>query len=340
MIKAVRIKVIFVAIFASILLVTNCLAGDLLDSVRSNSTLVNDLKDVYRAYKINHAITVQQELINLFLSDQSRKELGERLAEYIKECEKLKEIPFTNDTLNYYVQNYLELTIMSYQVARDKGFGSATYKKDFANYKAEKKKYINYLAETYSTGRFVGLSEEKYWKVIDKKNYINSGEYKTYENTNKSDLKKSLALLEDISKRTNDFQEQAIYQIEIADQYVRHAKELIDISNSIPINKYKSIIDQKKYCLYLFEAWLKWRTVYQQNNGLSKFSEIPNDEYDKEREKVALVILYQVTKNDKDEMAINEFLLMATHDIVRRFGDYQYGNQNTVEYHEIFDDKN
>jgi hypothetical protein len=28
---------------------------------------------------------------------------------------------------------------------------------------------------------------------------------------------------------------------------------------------------------------------------------------------------------------------MATHDNVKRFGDYQYGNQNTVEYHEIFD---
>lgn len=38
-------------------------------------------------------------------------------------------------------------------------------------------------------------------------------------------------------------------------------------------------------------------------------------------------------------MAINEFLLIATHDIVRRFGNYPYGNQNTVEFHELFDEK-
>ena len=35
----------------------------------------------------------------------------------------------------------------------------------------------------------------------------------------------------------------------------------------------------------------------------------------------------------------SETLLLTTHDIIRRYGDYPYGNQNTVEYHELFDDE-
>lgn len=110
-------------------------------------------------------------------------------------------------------------------------------------------------------------------------------------------------------------------------------------AEEIAIAKYKAILDQNIYCLYLFESWLKWRTVLQQSRGLSKTSAIPNDEYDTLREHVALVILDYISRNEKDEMAINEFLLVATHDIVRRFGNYPYGNQNTLEFHELFDEK-
>ena len=37
-----------------------------------------------------------------------------------------------------------------------------------------------------------------------------------------------------------------------------------------------------------------------------------------------------------DEMAINQFLILATHDIVRRFGQYPYGNQNILEFYNIY----
>lgn len=59
---------------------------------------------------------------------------------------------------------------------------------------------------------------------------------------------------------------------------------------------------------------------------------------DKVREQAALIVLDYINTHINDEMAINEFLLLATHGIVKRFGDYPYGNQNTVEYHETFDD--
>ena len=279
-------------------------------------------------------------MINVFLNDGSDAEMKTLLAGYIKVCDSLKSIHFSNDTLNSYVSKYLVSTIQSYRIAQNKGFSSSEFKKDFEKYKKEKSKYMDYLYFTYSTNHFINMTDEMYWQTNDKKNYIRSSEYATYKSLKTTNLKDALALLDVISKQTTDFQEYSIYQIESADQYVKHSDSLGDNANEIAIEKYKSILDQKKYCIYLFESWLKWRLVTQQHiYGISKTSDIPNNEYDKVREQVALTILEYITKNDKDEMAINEFLLMATHDIVKRFGDYPYGNQNTVEYHEIFDEK-
>jgi hypothetical protein len=229
------------------------------------------------------------------------------------------------------------LTIQSYELVKDKGINSPEFKKDFEKYKSEKDKYLSYLYTSYSTGHFIKLTEEQYYKINDKNNYIKSPDYSNYKKLKVKNLKAALKMLDSITNYTSNFQESVIYQIEIADQYVVHSDTLADNDAEIAIGKYKAILDQNKYCIYLFESWLKWRTVTQQNNGLSKTSEIPNDEYNKMRGQVALVILEYIVKNEKDEMAINEFLLMATHDNVKRFGDYQFGNQNTVEYHEIFD---
>ena len=205
-------------------------------------------------------------------------------------------------------------------------------------YRITTKKYMNYLASKYSTSHFVNLTEKAYWQTVDKSNYIKSKEYNDYRKLKKTNLKSSLNLLEKIVQKTIDFQEYSIYQIELADQYEKKSDSLENNASKLAIEKYKYILDKKKYSIYLFETWLKWRTVTQQHLGISKFSEIPNDKYNKMRKEVAYIILDYITKNDKDAMAINQFTLMATHDIVRRFGEYPYGNQNTIEYHQIFDE--
>lgn len=328
---------LFVAAF-SFLFTTDTFSQDLLDNVESNSKIVTELKDVYRAYKINLKIADQKETINLFLNEGSDKGLNAQLDNFIKDCNTFKQFHFNDDTLKSLVNKYVSLTIQSYQIAKSKGFDSNEFKKDFEMYKKEKEKYMNYLTTTYSTNHFVGMTEEKYWQTMDKSNYIKSSDYATYKSLKPTNLKDALALLEKISKQTTDFQEYSIYQIELADQHVKHFDSLEGDATAKAIGIYKTVLERKKYGIYLFETWLKWRTVTQWTNGLSKTSDIPNDEYNKVREQVALIILEYVSKNESDEMAINEFTLMATHDIVRRFGAYPYGNQNTVEYHQIFDD--
>jgi hypothetical protein len=333
-------KSLLLTITFSVLLFSNSCNQDLLDTVKSNSKLVFELKDAYSAFHINNIIIDQKEMINVFLNDGSEAEMKNLLDGYIKVCDSLKVIHFNNDTLNCYVSKYLALTNQNYKIAQSKGFSSSEFKKDFEKYKKTKSEYMNYLYATYSTNHFVSMTEEKYWQTNDKNIYIKSSDYTTYKSLKSTNLKDALALLDKISKQTTDFQEYSIYQIELADQYVKHSDILGNNANEIAIEKYKAILDQKKYSIYLFESWLKWRLVTQQHvYGISKTSDIPNNEYDKIREQVALTILDYITKNEKDEMAINEFLLMATHDIVKRFGDYPYGNQNTVEYHETFDEK-
>jgi hypothetical protein len=324
----------------SVLLFSDTYSQDLLDAVKSNSKLVIELKDAYRAFHINNIIIDQKEMINVFLNDGSDAETKTLLDDYIKVCDGLKIVHLKNDTLNSYVSKYLALTIQNYKIAQSKGFSSSEFKKDFEKYKKTTGQYMNYLYSTYSTNHFVSMTEEMYWQTNDKNTYIKSSGYATYKSLKTTNLKDALMLLDKLTKQTTDFQEYSIYQIELADQYVKHSDSLGNNANEIAISKYKTILDQKKYSIYLFEAWLKWRLVTQQHiYGISKTSDIPNNEYDKMREKVALTILDFITKNDKDEMAINEFLLMATHDIVKRFGDYPYGNQNTVEYHRTFDEK-
>jgi hypothetical protein len=325
-----------ITILLSIAIISNGFCTDLLDNVTAKTKLINDLKDVYRVYDINHKIADQKELIGVY--SDAGGDINKMLADYINVCSGLKQAHFFNDTLNNYVQHYLDITIQDYKTAKVSGINSVAFKNNYKAYVKESDKYFNYVAHAYPMKRFVNISEKQYWQLNDKKNYIKSPNYAAYEKLKVKDLKAGLALLEKTSSPAANFQEYSIYQIEIADQYVKHRDKRGDNKRELAIEKYKAILDQKQYSIYLFESWLKWRTVTQQYNGLSKMSEIPNNEYDNVREHVALTILNKISANSKDKMAINEFLLMATHDIVRRFGAYQFGNQNTIEYHEIFDD--
>jgi len=334
-----KFKTLLFTIAFSILLFSDSYSQDILDAVKSNSKLVIELKDAYGAFHINNIITEQKEMINV-LDDASGAEMKQLLGDYINACDSLKIVSFKNDTLKSYISKYLASTIQSYKIGQNKGFSSSEFKKDFEKYKTAKSEYMDYLYSTYSTNHFIKMTEEKYWQTNDKNNYIKSKDYTKYNSLKKTNLKEAMKLLDNLINNTDDFQEFSIYQIEFADQYVKHSDILGDEVNETAIKKYKSILDQKKYSIYLFEAWLKWRIVNQQHiYGISKTSDIPNKLYDKIREEVALTILKYITENEKDEMAINEFLLMATHPIVMRFGDYPYGNQNTVEYHETFDEK-
>ncbi|PTQ99740.1 hypothetical protein C8P68_102570 [Mucilaginibacter yixingensis] len=322
-----------------LLLITSIGAkADLLDSVKEKTKQLNDLKDVYRAFNIKNIIADQQEFIELSV-DEAKAYNSRLLRDYIKTCDSLKHVHFFDNSLSAQVGSYLASTIQNYRVGIQYGIGSAAFKKDAKRCSSESNKYMSYLIKSYPMNHFVDLTEKEYWGTVNKDNYIKSAEYTSYKSLKKTNVKAGIALLTTIANHTANFQEHSIYEIEIADQYVKHSDILDDDAQNIAINKYKAILDKGKYSIYLFESWVKWRCVLQQTNGLSKSSDIPNDLYNELREKTALIILNTIAADPKNKMAINQFLDIATHDIVRRFGEYPYGNQNTVEYHEIFDEK-
>ena len=90
------------------------------------------------------------------------------------------------------------------------------------------------------------------------------------------------------------------------------------------------------FLLTLFEAWIKWRAVTQDlYYASSRMSSIPNDKYNKWRNRIALVVFKHISAHPDDQMAVNQFLLFATHKNIKLFGAFKYGNQNVLEFYEL-----
>jgi len=316
--------------------ILSCVSARLPSPSSMDTNLVSTLKDVQKAYDVLHRVDDQEEQLHLYVADDDQEQIRQFLSQCIKTCNGLKRQVYGNTILNMHMQEYLDLTVKNYQAIDKSQVGQKEYKKESDSYNTRRSNLSKFLVTTYALDHFVHLSEEAYWKTIDKKNYVRSKRYSDYLKLKGSNIRQALNLLDSICGISTEFQEKTIYQLEAADQYEKHSKTFSDGSN-IAIKKYQAILGEKQYCLYLYEAWLKWRAVSQQHTGLSKSSDIPNDRYDEARDQVANVILAHIRQNEKDEMAINQFFVIVTHDIIFRFGDYPYGNQNTVEYHEIFD---
>lgn len=301
----------------------------------ADADLVSTLKDIEKAYDVLHCIDDEEEQLHLLFGEQATG-IRSYLTKFTRTCESLKGKTYSSASLNMHMQNYIDSTIKSYQAVNIPKPGIKNYKAELDAYDSHRKALADYLTTTYALDHFVHLTEDEYWKTMDKKKYILSRRYNAYLQLRSNNKPKALSVLDSIYRTTSNFQEKSIYALESADQYEKNSQTLSN-GTEIAIAKYKAILDAKQYCLYLFETWAKWRAVTQQHNGLSKSSDIPNDQYDEVRDRVADVILAYIQQNPKDEMAINQFLVIVTHDIVFRFGDYPYGNQNTVEYHQIFE---
>ena len=313
------------------------LHGQPLSTVKSNDHRVQELLDVYTAFHVNNIVTEQKETLSLLHGEISSVDFNDILKEFIRVCDSTSAVRLSDSVLNTHVHSFLSSTARNYRTALKHGFTSTAFKQDLERYRLSNKTYFSYLYSRYSTKHFIALTEEQYWKGVDKQQFIHSKEFETYKKLKRTNIAEAVDLLQKIVERTADAQESSVYAIELADQYVMHPDSTIEDAVDSAIAIYKRIIDRKQYSLFLFEAWVKWRTVTQDFfHGSSRSSDIPNRDYDRVREEAAVTVLRHITKDRKDDLAVNQFLLLATHDIVKRFGEYQYGNQNAVEFHNLF----
>lgn len=340
MIKIFTPKAITMVAFIS-MFISSCHSKVTPEEVNSNPVIqdtgiIRELRDVYTLFRLNDRIDQYKDDFGLTYNNDSVAAIKE-LKNWNIRCDSLKSMHFYNDTLKKYADEHVQSFIDINNVIADKGYYSKDFEKSFNDYKEHQEKYNAYLFSRYSTSHFIKMSEDEYWKRIDKKQFIKSPVYPKYESIVKKDLGKGLSILKNIIEGTKNFQEKTIYQLELANQMITHFDKLDSSASEEALKIYEDILNSKEYSLYKFEIWRRWRAAIQEMHyGSSKTSEIPNDLYNKKRAECANSILLYYAQHPTDEMAMNQYLDFATHGIVYRFGEYPYGNQNAIEYFELF----
>lgn len=193
-----------------------------------------------------------------------------------------------------------------------------------------------YLSEKYYVNTFGKFDEKGYKDAYEKCKSV--PDWKLLMEKRGSD--KMVKTLKDRYEKAKDFDARCIYAIELAHAYEADNDSWgeEDFANpAIPLME--SLMKERKYSLYLYELWLKWRTLYQDSKGASKDSEIPNRLYNKYRNICACTILSHIEKNPQDIMAINIFLVTASKENILREGSFSFGNQNIVDKHYLFSEE-
>jgi hypothetical protein len=304
--------------------------------VEIDTGCVKELKDVYRVFRLNDKIDEIKDDFSRFYIDDSVA-AANVLRNSFDKCDSFKNYPFFDDSIKILANLHIDKFNIVNKSIVNKGMQSKEFEKAFEQYKKYQEQYNNYLFGKYSTEHFLKISEDAYWKKIDKQQFIHSPEYAHYLSLNKTDLKGSLALLKNIIANTKNFQEKSIYQMELANSMICNATKLDSNSITNALIIYKEILDSPNYSLYKFETWRRWRAASQGFiYGPMKDSEIPNNLYDRVRENCAAQILKHYVEHPNNEMAMNQFLDFATHGIVYRSGEYEEGNQNMIEFSELF----
>lgn len=133
---------------------------------------------------------------------------------------------------------------------------------------------------------------------------------------------------------SRSFDEQCIYAIELA--YANEAGHYIDD----PYLKYLyELLTSGEYSMYLHSIWRHWRCMSQLNNGSSKDSYIPNWIYNQVRNQCLRTILKHIVQHPDDLMAVNQLMRLTSYNNIYRLGPFEHGNQNALEYYELFLEK-
>ena len=194
-----------------------------------------------------------------------------------------------------------------------------------------------FLANKYHMNTFATLTEDMYAEI-----YNNCPSVPEWSKWIKRRGEKNLvAELKHKYSNTTNFDARCIYAIELAHAYEADIDSWADddfCNPAVPIME--SLMKEKKYSIYLNELWLKWRVLYQDSEGASKDSEIPNDIYNEYRRICINTILSHIKNHLNDIFAINIYLVLAFHENILREGPCEYGNQYIVQKYNLFREKN
>jgi hypothetical protein len=299
---------------------------------------LKELQDVAKAWAIyNNYMSVVQSTMVLDC-DSMRYMIPPFCAYNVQKSDSFLHFTFQNDTLSRFAKSFVSATrdYLYYMQVLTK----CNSQTDAAMVKssAEMDTLMPYAMKRYALSRFTSLREASYDRLIDKKQYRTYPGIQKIEALKKTDWREAAKLIAHAAAACSNPNQRAIAWMDYADLYETHRLDFVNYEDTVALSVYYRLAVQPEYHLYKFEAWRKWRCLYQlQYCGAKLKDPINNKIYDSIRFISMKHIYNHLEDEPMDSMAINEYFQMATHPGLFRFGSRIPGNKVLDDYAIVFD---
>lgn len=186
------------------------------------------------------------------------------------------------------------------------------------------------IATGHHVTRYGALNDSLYWSRYDKQNIIvDYGRLEQSFGTNDSEL---VAELQSRIGHAANIDERCVLSLSLAHVNM----ETDDSGVNSAANVLLDCLRSGEYSIYLYEVWRTWRSMLQLAMGCSKDSELCNQYCNSVRMLCLHSIMNEIERTGGDIFAVNEFLALSSENNILRYGCFPFGNQNVVEYYELF----
>ncbi len=297
---------------------------------------LQDAAHVWNIYNTNLAV-VQS---SIFYSSEKMKEHLPGFCDYnIKRMDSLDGLVFLNDTTSKLAKRYVKSTRKYLLLLRNAvSLSDSGVQTALINASSDMDTLMIYAIKRYGIDRFTPLRKESYIKAIAKKQYRKAEDDARFDSLKyRKDWHNAAWELFKIYEGKTDPNERAVALLDYADLCVYNLDHWKDGEDTIVLNTYAAIAFSYDFHFYKYEAWRKWRCLYQYiNYGCGEDAFIFNKFYDNKRFIPMQYLAEHLEKEPTDSILINEYLLLATHGPLLRYGDFNGGNEAVAEMRELF----
>jgi hypothetical protein len=302
---------------------------------RERLTELQDAANVWNIYNTNIAV-IQSSVF--YSTAAMRPNLPGFCAYNIARMDSLDGLIFKNDTLRKLAKRYINSTREYLRIVQDSKSENWQVKAYLLDVSLDVDALMKYAKKRYALNRFTALREENYYREIEKNQYWNKQDLAKVNEMPNYPWRSKAEAIKKVAEHATDANQRAVAWIRYADFYEQNRNNFKAGEDTVALGVYAELAFSKEYHLYKYEAWRKWRCLYQMIHfGATTNAFIFNKYYDNMRFIALQAISKQLSVDPSDALAMNEYFLLATHGPILRYGDYNGGNQVVMEMSELFD---